>query len=237
MAIIYPKYETIKELRTLPTEGELKMIDFLTENLSDEYEIFFQPYLNGDCPDIILMRKYGGILIIEVKDWRLESYHLDYRKRWFVSHNNALIKSPISQVLKYKENIYDLHIQNLLELKLRDYKYWYVVNCAIFFSREKQKDVKEFLLRPFETQKNFLTENNARKESYENLEISEEKYLTFLDKNIEIIGKDNLNKDDLNTLLERRWINKKSYYFKDELYDSFKRHLKPSFHSLDDGKK
>lgn len=212
------------------------MIDFLIENLSDEYEIFFQPYLNGDCPDIILMRKNGGILIIEVKDWRLESYHLDYRKRWFVSHNNALIKSPISQVLKYKENIYDLHIQNLLELKLRDYKYWYIVNCAIFFFHEEQKDVRNFLLTPFEIQKEFLIENNARKESYEKLESAKEKYLTFLNKNIEIIGNSNLNKNDFNLLLERRWISRKSFYFNDELYESFKRYLKPSFHSLDDGK-
>ena len=57
MAIIYPKYETIKNLKVSPTEGELKMIDFLLENLNDEYEIYFQPFLNGDCPDIILMRK------------------------------------------------------------------------------------------------------------------------------------------------------------------------------------
>ena len=61
MAIIYPKYEIIKALKVPPTEGELRMIDFLLENLSDEYEIFFQPFLNGDCPDIILMRKGGGV--------------------------------------------------------------------------------------------------------------------------------------------------------------------------------
>ncbi len=236
MAIIYPKYETIKKLKVPPTEGELQMIDFLLENLSDEYEIFFQPYLNGDCPDIILMRKNGGVLIIEVKDWKLDSYHLDYRKRWFVSHNNALIKSPISQVLKYKENMYDLHIQNLLELKLRNYKYWYVVNCAIFFYNEKQKDVREFLLTPFELRKEFLEGKNARIESFEQLEKSEENYLTFLNKNIEIIGRDNLNKSDLYSLLSRRWISKESFYFKEDLYQSFKRYLKPSFHSLDDGK-
>lgn len=236
MAIIYPKYETIKKLKVPPTEGELQMIDFLLENLSDEYEIFFQPYLNGDCPDIILMRKNGGVLIIEVKDWKLDSYHLDYRKRWFVSHNNALIKSPISQVLKYKENMYDLHIQNLLELKLRNYKYWYVVNCAIFFYNEKQKDVREFLLTPYELRKEFLEGKNARIESFEQLEKSKENYLTFLNKNIEIIGRDNLNKSDLYSLLSRRWISKESFYFKEDLYQSFKRYLKPSFHSLDDGK-
>lgn len=236
MAILYPKYETIKNFKVSPTKGEIKMIDFLLENLNDEYEIYFQPFLNGDCPDIILMRKNGGVLIIEVKDWELDSYHLDHRKRWFVSYNNALTKSPISQVLKYKENMYDLHIQNLLELKLRDFKYWFVVNCAIFFYKENHKDICDFLLTPFELRKQFLDEKNAEKKAYEQLEKSKEKYLTFLNKNIEIIGMDNLNKKDLNDLLYRRWISRQSFYFKSELYDSFKRYLKPSFHSLDDGK-
>ena len=109
------------------------------------------------------MRKGGGVLIIEVKDWELESYHLDFRKRWFVNYNNALIKSPISQVLKYKENMYDLHIQNLLELKLRDYRYWYIVNCAIFFYKENHKNIRDFLLAPFELQKEFLDEKMLKK--------------------------------------------------------------------------
>ncbi|EJF08896.1 UvrD-helicase domain-containing protein [Pontibacter sp. BAB1700] len=236
MAILYPNYETIKSLKVPPTEGELKMIDFLVETLDDEYEVFFQPFLNGDCPDIVLMRKGGGVLIIEVKDWRLDSYHLDYRKRWFVTHNNALIKSPISQVMKYKENMYDLHIQNLLELKLKEFKYWYIVNCAIFFYHEKQSDIKDFLLTPFERKKEFLDQSNAKKESYDKLEEDESNYLTFLNKNIDLIGYDNLNSKDLKDLLKRRWISKKSTYFDDKLYDSFKRYLKPSFHSMDDGK-
>ena len=236
MAIIYPKYETIKNLKVPPTEGEIKMIDFLLENLNDEYEIYFQPFLNGDCPDIILMRKGGGVLIIEVKDWELASYHLDYRKRWFVNYNNALIKSPISQVLKYKENMYDLHIQNLLELKLRDYRYWYIVNCAIFFYRENSKDVRDFLLSPFEQQRKFLNEKNAKKDAYDKLEESKENYLTFLNRNIELIGKNNLNSKDFKDLLYRKWISRQSFNFSTELYDSFKRYLKPSFHLLDNGR-
>lgn len=236
MAIIYPEYDKIKNLKVPPTAGELKMIEFLLESLNDEYEIYFQPFLNGDCPDIILMRKGGGVLIIEVKDWQLESYHLDFRKRWFVSYNNALIKSPISQVLKYKENIYDLHIQKLLELKLRDYRYWFVVNCSIFFYNEKSNDINDFLISPFKKQKEFLIEKNAKKEAFEKLEKSKEGYLKFLNNNIEIIGIDNLNKKDLNEMLYRKWISRKSFYFSDALYESFKRYLKPSFHSLDDGK-
>lgn len=223
-------------MKVPPTEGELKMIDFLLENLNDEYEIYFQPFLNGDCPDIILMRKGGGVLIIEVKDWELTNYHLDYRKRWFVNYNNSLIKSPIYQVLRYKENMYDLHIQNLLELKLRDYRYWYIVNCAIFFYKENSMDVRDFLLSPFEQQIEFLDKRKAQKEAYDKLEKSKIKYQLFLSKNIELIGKNNLNPRDLEILLDRNWISKESSSFSSKLYESFKRYFKPSFHSFDDGR-
>ena len=112
MALIYPKYEEILKLKVPPTEGELKLLNFLKDNLNDEYEIFFQPFLNGDCPDIVLMRKGGGVLIIEVKDWNLKSYYTDSSKNWYVRNIHSKIKSPINQVLKYKENIYDLHIND-----------------------------------------------------------------------------------------------------------------------------
>ena len=99
------------------------------------------------------MRKDGGVLIIEVKDWNLDSYYTDASKSWYVKYNNSKIKSPINQVLKYKENIYDLHINDLLHLKLKDYKYWFIVNCAIFFYKENDFDVTDFLLEPFEIRK------------------------------------------------------------------------------------
>ena len=236
MAIFFPSIAEIQKLKVQPTIGEYTLINFLNENLNDEYEVFFQPFLNGDCPDVIIMRKGGGILIVEVKDWKLKSYHLDFRKRWFVSYNKALIKSPISQVLQYKENIYNLHIENLLELRLKDYRYWSIVNCAIFFANEHHNEVVNFLLTPFEEQKDYLKSESSTKDCYDRLEEKKKNYLVFLDKNIEIIGKDTLKKNDFDKILNRRWVSKASYYFKDDLYNSFKRYLKPSFHSADNGR-
>jgi hypothetical protein len=117
MAIFYPDFETILMMKVPPTSGELHLLNFLKNNYNDEYEVYFNPYMNGDRPDIIIMRKNGGVFIIEVKDWDLSSYELNSRKQWIVKHNKAVTKSPIQQVLKYKENLYDLHIPNLLEKK------------------------------------------------------------------------------------------------------------------------
>ena len=61
------------------------------------------------------MRKGYGVMIIEVKDWDLGLYELDDKKHWILKQNRAVLKSPIQQVIKYKENLFELHIDTLLE--------------------------------------------------------------------------------------------------------------------------
>ena len=224
MASLYPAWTVINKLKPAPTEGERAFLSFLESNLNDEYEIFFQPYLNGDLPDIVLLRKSGGALIVEVKDWDLNNYWVDERKRWHVSSNGAVVKSPVDQVLQYKKNLYDLHIDNLLELQLRDYKYWYVVSCAVYFHKADQDDLYRFMVDPVE-------EGDWR-----------ERYETFLKKNITLFGRDSLNEPFLRSVLHETWIERqlrnpnakyRSKYFTDNLYTSFHRRLKPSWHSLE----
>ena len=41
----------------------------------------FQPFLNGDLPDIIVMHKGGGVMIFEVKDWDLSNYHVNEKRK------------------------------------------------------------------------------------------------------------------------------------------------------------
>ena len=93
MAILYPNLETIINAKVKPEPGELHLLKFLIANLNDTFEVFFNPMLNGDRPDIVILRKGFGVLIIEVKDYNLNSYELDQRKNWVVKHNKARIKS------------------------------------------------------------------------------------------------------------------------------------------------
>jgi hypothetical protein len=70
------------------------------------------------------------VLIIEVKDWDLATYELDEKKHWHLKYPqndkeaHAYIKSPIDQVLKYKENLYNLHVEKLLETNIKNPKLW-----------------------------------------------------------------------------------------------------------------
>ena len=106
MAHFIPSLDTIKQFRVQPTEGEWTLLRFLETNLDDAFEVYFNPFLNGDRPDVLIMKKGGGVFVIEGKDWNLDLFKLDDKKHWRLKYPqndkeaNALLKSPIDQVLK-----------------------------------------------------------------------------------------------------------------------------------------
>lgn len=204
MAIFYPTLETISKFKVHPTEGEWTMLHFLGEVLDDSYEVYFNPYLNGDRPDVVIMRKGNGVLVIEVKDWNLDNYALDEKQKWFLRQNGAIVKSPIDQVSKYKENLYNLHVDDLLEKKINDVRYFSIVACAVYFHCASRNKVRNLLANSYQMENGY----------------------------VDIIGCDELNESHFNELLKKRRLSKEqgSFLFSDELYRNFKRILSPSIH-------
>ncbi|MDB2621804.1 NERD domain-containing protein [Flavobacteriales bacterium] len=226
MAIINPPIETIKILRQKPTEGELHLLEFLEKTLDNTYEVFFQPFLNGDLPDIVIMRKGSGVYVIEVKDWNLEAYRLTEYKQWEVKTENGNwhdIKSPISQVFSYKENLYNLHIAGLLERRIKNPKLLYVVNCGVYFHNASTSHCNSFAKKKFSRDE----ESDEKRRKYD----SYLKFISYFD----LIGFDTLKPEDFKKIMNKRWMSKTSYLFDSELYDSFKRHLQPPKHTKDQG--
>lgn len=144
MAQIFPSLEQIKRSKVKPEAGELSLLAFLEKQLPDEYEVYFQPFLNGDRPDIIVMRQGSGVLIVEVKDWRLSNYSVDGQGTWHLASNNAHLKSPIEQVTTYKDNLYNLHIDHLLDKKIKNDHYYAIISCAVYFHLERELEVTRF---------------------------------------------------------------------------------------------
>lgn len=143
MAKIYPSLEEINQLSQGATEGELHLTKRLSEILDDTFEIYFQPFLNGDKPDIIVMRKNGGILVIEVKDWNLDSYFIKDNDI-HIKLNDALIKSPIAQVCRYRNNIIDLHMRSFTDNKVFKPNCIKSVVTAVYFHNESERKAKDF---------------------------------------------------------------------------------------------
>ena len=61
MAIMYPNLKTIKLMKPKPTNGEFFLLQYLYEQLDDNYEIFFQSHINGFLPDIVILKKNYGL--------------------------------------------------------------------------------------------------------------------------------------------------------------------------------
>lgn len=211
MALFFPEYLDILQLRVKPEIGELHLLEFLKNNLDNTFEVYFNPFLNGDRPDFIIMKENQAVLIIEVKDYNLDSYCLDKKKNWRVKKINQPIKSPISQVLQYKDNLFNLHIEKLLAKKINNIKNFNIVNCALYFHNATKSELDNFLITPFEHDIN---------------------YLNFLKYNISFIGRDSLNENDFNKLLKKVYLtaNYNSIYFTNDIYQSFKRFLNPPYH-------
>ncbi|MBU0697764.1 MAG: NERD domain-containing protein/DEAD/DEAH box helicase [Bacteroidetes bacterium] len=217
MALLNPELEVIKRQKEQPTAGEWHLLHFLLNSLDDSYEIYFQPYLNGDKPDIILMRKGSGVLIIEVKDWRLEHYYCDTKTNWHLIKDGTQIKSPLKQVDAYKENLFNLHLEELYLKNIKNKNNWATVNCAIYFHNASEQQLTKFVLDEF---------NDDQYLGYR-------KFVSYFG----LLGNDSLSEEKLNRLLTKFWLNKSSYYFNQILYDSFFRYLQAPLHQIEDGKK
>lgn len=214
MARLYPDKQTIRRLHQRPTKGEIALLSYLLESLTDEFEIFFQPFVNGDNPDIVVVKENCGVIIIEVKDWELEYYSVDEDGNWSLKKDSQTIKSPFMQVQNYKNNLINLHIDSFLQKNMADSRYYSVISTIVYFHKASEDDIH-----------NFYADVNCG---------SEQKLNTFLKYNA-CWGYDSLNESTLKGFLKKNYFECKSKLFDDELYRSLNRYLQPPFHQMEEG--
>ena len=214
MAILSPTRDIIDKLHQNAELGEIKVLNALM-CLPDTYQIFFQSYLNGDRPDFIVVRKGGGVLLIEVKDWKLMHYSIRPDWNWNLNKNNAKLKSPIRQVNRVKQKLINLHIQGLSDAVKSNPKIAQCIKCCIIFPNETTEDLKTFLLSP--------TNLN-----------STEKYKNHI-KYAFPLGYDSLTVEGINKLMDDTWIGRNSFYFSNDIYELFQRHFKTPVHLKEEG--
>lgn len=231
MAIIYPKIESIKKWVVQPTEGEWFLLNYLKDNLDNSFEIFFNPFLDGDRPDFVILKKNVGVFIIEVKDWNINSqkYRIDLFNKWYFNSNSGykVIKSPFSQAFNYKKNFYDIHIP-LLGIKNVINPYFFNVIDIFVYLHCTDKDVFE----------RFYEKNNQIFNQYVS-DFSKGVYVNFPMDKIEYYRKKQQRDKNLAIFqenIERIKSRKKHPLFKEEIYNEFKRRLSPSQFFLEQDK-
>lgn len=240
MAVIYPDIENIQRLKVPPTPGEWSLINHLKDNLDDTYEVFFNPYLDGDRPDIIILREYCSAFIIEVKDWDLKNYKITENNNWEVFDGAKYSRkaSPQSQAFRYKKNLYDLHLPVVGLARLTNPNFFNLVHCFVYFHNSDKSLIDLLYLPSEEKQREEQSRlNQAVKEkkitfdSYEKArEFRERKKRNIQrDKNMSFGG------DQLDHLIKKIKQNSKHVLFDENVYRDFKRRLSPPKHILNQG--
>ena len=212
MAEILPSLENIERLKVRPNDGELFLVKYLVDRLDNEYEVYFQPFLNGDMPDIVVMRKGAGVLIIEVKYWNLSSYNIDME-------NN-------------------LHINGLAEKNVINKNFYNILTPFVYFHGVTKNNIDYIYI----SAENLLRESKIKLNSELNSkDITKDLYdkkMDFLERKTKQINRDkgmSLYNDErkLKKLLEA--LKKPHVLFTDEIYQEFKRYLKPPIHVASQG--
>lgn len=238
MAVIIPDLDQINRSRQAPTSGELHLLDALGGMFDESTSVYFQPCFNGDRPDIVLLNKKLGVVVVEVKDWDLDRYRVSSDNKWSLKSNGHIVKSPFEQVFAYKKNFFDVHVNGLLEKVVRDDRFFNIISVNVYFHCATKKQLSDFYNPAISEIGQQLRDNEASfkagrvaHEGYEKrreyLERKRKKLLRDL--NMLSITKDNINKISFGK-------NLKGIDFYETVYDEFYRLLSPPYHYANEGK-
>ena len=228
MAILLPSLPVIRRLKVPPTDGELYLCELLKEKLDDNCYVFFNPYLDGDRPDIVVLKKGCGAVIVEIKDWNLDRYAIDQENRWSV--DVSIIKSPFLQVFKYKSNMFDLHLPTLGLRDALNKCFFGVIDCYVYFHLGTKEDIREKYNLALDKLQISINENH---ENFLNKNIVYEKYekkRKYLQNKKRQLGRDerlSITKDNADHLLKKINQLQPNNLFTDDIYNEFLRRLNP----------
>ncbi len=124
------------------TEGEKKLLETLIgSNLLRGWTIFEEPHINGKKPDIVLVHPLRGVIIIEVKDWDLNSGR--YQNRSVIDdYGRVHVADPVDQVTNEMNNLAGMSF--LIPGQIYDRSFKYVCERIVYFHGSDRKQVLEF---------------------------------------------------------------------------------------------
>ena len=236
MAFLYPDLAKINKLKVPATDGEIHLCETLTKSLSDDFHIFFNPYLDGDRPDIIVLKKNYGAVIVEIKDWNLSSYSIDKSNRWSVQC--SFVRSPFAQVFKYKTNFYDLHLPTLELKEVLNKAFFKVIHCFVYFHLATKESIKSRYQSALMQLNDEINDNHEKFRSKQILHNAYEKKKIYLQTKKSQIERDqnlSITKNSIDTLVKKPNNLTPNKLFSDDIFDEFYRRLKPPEQVLGQG--
>jgi len=130
--LIDPPKDQWDRFTTSLTPGERKVAELFDAKLSSEWEIYVQPHLNGNRPDIVLLNPFAGIAVFEIKDWSLATLKRNVRQ--------SVGENPIQQIQRYEDEIFHLYCP-----RLDDFLGKAAITSGLIFTMIPQSEVDRIL--------------------------------------------------------------------------------------------
>ncbi len=122
---------------------------FLDEHLPPEWEIYPQPYLNGDRPDLVLLNPDVGVMIYEIKNWDLSAFYREGRTVLLRGHGDDYgVLNPLAQVARHRENILGQYLPLVGEIVDGDHRAFGVIKAGVYFHGSKGTEARQLLRVP-----------------------------------------------------------------------------------------
>lgn len=206
----YDDYDLTAMVRNgLISEDLLRVYQFLCQKLSSNDKIFLNPDINGDKPDIVVVRPGKGILVLDIFDQDVSTY---LNNNGLLERNDESRASPLSRVFAYRDNIIESHSTKILRATVTDNRAWYIVRPAVWFTNSNRIDIES----------TFINENQHRKKGAPRHHIS----------GVITLSKDDFNVPDIWNYLDLKY-NKNS--FSKAACDEFLSILTPQWHAFNEG--
>lgn len=223
MANFFPSLELIDQLTVKPTEGESFLLNKLAQELDDTFDVYFNPYLDGDRPDFLILKKGHGAIIIEVKDWDMSNYFIDKNNHWRTIHNPKIRTSaPMQQAFKYKSHLFELHIPSLGFSNILNPNFYKTIQCLVYLHTTTKDRLSALYDPPINEVKQLMNSVNGQKYTSKKYQLERDKFNTFA-------------QDNISNLIKKINSLKKNPIFQDPIYDDFTKILRPPKHVEEQG--
>ena len=192
------------------TKSGSEFLEKLQTILTDRDFIYIQPDIEGDIPDIVVLRPNIGIFIINIFDYDLREcsfgQYSDEKANYnILVQNEEEISSPVQVLSKYQDNLVTLHMQRTAEHVLQKKGYWSVVKTIGYFPKNTDAQIKDFF------------------------KDVDHKYQV-------LVGNDVINATDLQEFSNRTNFSQNNSLFDSTVKENFIKIVSPGWHSYKEGK-
>lgn len=128
----YDDYDTSGLIKNgLLTEKLVRVYNHISRNMSAYDRVYLKPEMGGDTPDLVIVRRWKGIVVMNVFEEDLGNCLYDGKQGF--TCNGISMASPLSTVIGYCENILTEKSSTLLRNAIKEKNGWFAVHPAVWF--------------------------------------------------------------------------------------------------------